>query len=192
MYFLIYPLILIVVYWLLLVWINGGLVRSKEPRMYRGYIPYLGFVTEIAKLGLQGFAEKYSKMNNGIFSTYYLGQRATFITDVTAFPSIYKEKNVGFREVAAKMGQRLFGINRSASLTEQEKEERHAIRHSIVVKHLQGESLNRLSQSYQRLSEKKIDEMLCEDKEYNLNLLSFVRQVVYYASSKALLGTYYF
>lgn len=144
MFLLLYVIILFALYWLFLIWMNGGWTRPNEPRMYRGYIPFLGFVTELGKLGLQGFAEKYAKMNNGIFNTYYLGQRATFITDVSAFQAVYREKNVGFREVAAKMGQRLFGADQpSRVLTEEEKETRHAVRHSIVVKHLQGESLNR-------------------------------------------------
>jgi hypothetical protein len=86
--------LLLLVYFLSLLYFNGGINRQNEPVLIRGWIPYLGVVLEMGKKGFYGFVHECQQKYGNIFTLHLFGSRTHILTNYKDFQQIQKKHNV--------------------------------------------------------------------------------------------------
>ena len=161
----------------------NGVARKGEPPLIRGYIPFFGAFPEVIK-GYYPFIEECKKKYGSIFTVYFLGIRTHIFTSASDFGLVHKNSK----------GFTMHPIMDELQIRNNGKVESDTTKKAIVnsyLKSFQGESLNETTKDYQNHSLKKIEEIFEENggkDEIEVNLYDFSRTVVYYGSSKAILG----
>eukprot|EP01080_Neovahlkampfia_damariscottae_P001712 gene1712-481_t len=180
---------LIAVYLTSFLYFNGKTNKKGEPVYFRGIIPFLGVALDVARVGFYPYIKEISEKYGSIFTIYLFGNRIHIITDVDAFSVIQrKPKSFSFTPVMHEMSQRIKGETVDKSSLDVTKLRGAAM---AVSKYLQGEPLENLTKVYGRLTLEKVNKYF--DK-YNTNgelvvdLQKFVRTVLFYSSSKSILG----
>jgi cytochrome P450 len=182
-----YILIFLIIYYILLILINGK-TKANGPKHYPGYVPYFGVFLELIKHGgLIGLVNKLSKENEGIFSIFLLGKKIYYIYETEVFSEIYKSKNVEFGQEAKRLGENILGANKKEERDKNINNEEHDEKvRNIVIEHLQGEGLNKITKTFLKIANEKIDK-LTETKS-QFYLMEFIYEVLYHSATKAMLG----
>eukprot|EP01080_Neovahlkampfia_damariscottae_P003635 gene3635-6451_t len=180
----------IVVYLITFLYFNGFSNKKGEPVYIRGFIPMVGAALDIAKAGgIYPFVKENAEKYGNIFTVHLFGKRIHIISDVNSYASMQKKPRVfSFTPLMHEMSQRMNGEVVDDSDLDPEKLRGTSM---SISKYLQGESLEALTKVYARLTLKKLNEYFEEhniDGELVVDLHSFIRTVLYYASSKSMLG----
>lgn len=115
--------------------------RPGEPPLDKGLIPWLGHVLEFRRNTLK-FLERMEKKHGDIFTVQLGGFYITFVQDPFSFGGFVKESRdkLDFRKFAVHLVYRVFGYKTV--------EGEHIILHNSSNKHLKGEGLQELTQSF--------------------------------------------
>ena len=155
----------------------------------RGILPYFGIALDIYKKGLYPFIKENGDKNGGIFTAYLFGARIHIITDPTSYQTIQRKPKIfSFTPLMHEMAQRM--NNETVQKTNIDTTKLRETTMS-VSKYLQGDPLEQVSKVYGRLVMEKLNEYFDKNNvngELVVNLHSFVRTILFYASSKSILG----
>ncbi|KAL3988599.1 [phosphatase 2A protein]-leucine-carboxy methyltransferase [Sarotherodon galilaeus] len=115
--------------------------RPGEPPLDKGLIPWLGHVLEFRRNTLK-FLERMEKKHGDIFTVQLGGFYITFIQDPFSFGGFVKESRdkLDVRKVALHLAHRVFGYKAV--------EGEHSILRISSNKHLKGEGLQEVTQSF--------------------------------------------
>eukprot|EP01080_Neovahlkampfia_damariscottae_P007116 gene7116-11279_t len=175
---------LVILYILIVSFMNGGRKRKGEPHLLKGYIPFLGVFPSIMMKGYYPFVKECEKKFGSIFSFYFLGIRTHILTNVSDFPLIHKNTK-GFTmypildDISKRENQIVRPDEEKKNLTTQ------------FLKSFQGDSLNQITKDYQTYALQKINEIFESEggkDEIEVNFFDFSRTVVYHGSTKAIMG----
>eukprot|EP01080_Neovahlkampfia_damariscottae_P001730 gene1730-499_t len=188
---MLFVLLLSVSIYLLLLWYYNGSRRTGEPVYYRG-IPFIGPALQIGMEGMFQYIKKNSQKNGNIFTMYLLGSRIHVISDVNSFATIQRKPKVfSFTPYMHELAQRLKGLPFDPESIEVDKLRGAAM---SVSKFLQGEPLETLTKVYGRLTLERLNDYFDKHNrngELIVDTHNFVRTILYYASSKSILGEDY-
>jgi 25/26-hydroxycholesterol 7alpha-hydroxylase len=185
--------LLTIIYFALLFYFNGFIARTGEPPLIRGSVPFFGAVLSFAKVGLFPFTKENAKNYGKIFTVFLFGERVHLIADHNAFAQIQKKpKTFSMNPISKTMSKRL---NRGKNnLVETEEEDSTAKLREfthMINRYLQGKHLEELTKVYGGLLDEKLQETFKKNNQngsMTVNLHDFTRNVLYYASSKSLVG----
>jgi cytochrome P450 len=175
------------VYFLSLLFLNGGIRRNDEPVLLRGWIPHLGVFLEIGKKGFYNFFYECKQKYGSIFTVHLFGNRSHVVSDYKYFQQIQRKPTLfTIQPVFHKMAK----LQGMVPLSEEQQE----ITRKLFMKEFEAKNLDEVSENFATFSLKRIEELFKEKQKngfLEMDLYEFTRTVVYHGSSKAIFGEQY-
>jgi hypothetical protein len=162
------------VYFLSLLFLNGGIRRNDEPVLLRGWIPHLGVILEIGKKGFYNYFYECKQKNGSIFTVHLFGNRSHVVSDYKYFQQIQRKPTLfTIQPVFHKMAK----LQGMVPLSEEQQE----ITRKLFMKEFEAKNLDEVSENFATFSLKRIEELFKEKQKngfLEMDLYEFTRTVV--------------